>query len=207
MFFSVLQQRVLGFIWLTALAISIAVVVSGIWLFEVASAQSLTLTSGPFVQVADEKAGPYRLIVHQSPERVILGTLSVAVQVHDAETDASIADAHVLVYGTPSEQGSRQRAPALNSPDDREYYVGRIEVEESGVWALDVVVDHPEFGSATLTLATEVFERSRGGDNLLFGTVLWVLVSLAFAGVVWHLIRKSRKMRAQLRQVDSTASE
>ena len=187
------------------LVLSIATVAAlvGIFASQTASAQTLTLTSGPFVEIADEVVGPYRLIVQQSPERVILGTLALSVQVHTADGDVSVPDAIVRVYGTPSEHGARQVAPALNSPEDREFYVGRLEVEDTGVWALDVVVEHPEHGSATLTLATEVFDRSRGGSNLLFGTILWVGVSFVFAGVIWFLIRKSRKVREELGEAGS----
>ncbi len=183
--------------------------VVGITLISGASilAQPLTLTSGPFVIMADENVGNYRVIVHQSPERVIVGTLTYAVQVHLRETDASVPDAIVKVYATPSEHGVRQVAPALNSPADREYYVGRLEMEEKGVWAIDVVVEHPEFGEATLTLATEVFERSRGGDNLLLGTILFVLVSVAFAGVAFYLVRKSKRARAELERVRNQSQQ
>ncbi len=167
---------------------------------EFAKAQPLTLTSGPYVVVADESVGDYRLIVHQSPERVIVGTLTYAVQVHTKDDDEPVEDAIVKVYGTPSEHGNRQVAPALNSPVDREYYVGRLEIEETGVWAIDVVVTHPELGEETLVLATEVFDRARGGSNLVWGTLLWLLVSLGFLGVVFYLIRKSRGVRLKLEQ-------
>ncbi len=166
-----------------------------------ALAQPLTLTSGPFEIVADEAVGNYRVIVHQSPERVIIGTLTYAVQVHNRETDANVGDAIIKVYATPSEHGARQVAPALNSPADREYYVGRLEIEEKGVWAIDVVVEHPEYGEATLTLATEVFERSRGGDNLVLGTILWVFVSIAFVAIAFYLVRKSKRARVELERV------
>lgn len=172
---------------------------------QTASAQPLTLTSGPYVIVADESVGNYRVIVHQSPERVIVGTLTYAVQVHERDTDASVPNAIVKVYATPSEHGERQVAPALNSPADREYYVGRLEMEDKGVWAIDVVVVHPELGEATLTLATEVFERARGGSNLVLGTILWVFVSLAFVGVTIYLVRKSRRARVELDRVRNGA--
>ena len=164
-------------------------------------AQPLTLTSGPYEIVADENVGNYRVIVHQSPERVIVGTLTYAVQVHNRETDANVPDAIVKVYATPSEHGERQVAPALNSPVDREYYVGRLEIEEKGVWAIDVVVEHPELGDATLILATEVFDRARGGSNLFLGTILWVFVSIGFAGAVFYLVRKSKRAKIELERV------
>lgn len=164
-------------------------------------AQPLTLTSGPFEIVADEAVGNYRVIVHQSPERVIIGTLTYAVQVHNRETDANVGDAIIKVYATPSEHGAKQVAPALNSPADREYYVGRLEIEEKGVWAIDVVIEHPELGDETLTLATEVFERSRGGDNLVLGTILWVFVSIAFVAIAFYLVRKSKRARIELERV------
>ena len=164
-------------------------------------AQPLTFTSGPYGIVADENVGNYRIIVHQSPQRVIIGALTYAVQVQERETRANVPDAIIRVYATPSEHGERQVAPALNSPADREYYVGRLAIEEAGVWAIDVVVEHDELGDATLTLATEVFERARGGDNLVVGTILWVLVSIAFVGVAFYLVRKSKRSRMELERI------
>lgn len=166
-----------------------------------ASAQPLTLTSGPYEVVADEGVGNYRVIVHQSPERVIIGTLTYAIQVFDRETGANVPDAIVKVYASPSEHGERQVAPALNSPADREYYVGRLEIEDKGVWAIDVVIEHDELGDETLVLATEVFERARGGSNLFLGTILWVLVSVAFVGVAFYLVRKSKRSKVELERM------
>ena len=168
---------------------------------ESASAQPLTLTSGPYEVVADEGVGNYRVIVHQSPERVIIGTLTYAIQVYDRETGANVPDAIVKVYASPSEHGERQVAPALNSPADREYYVGRLEIEDKGVWAIDVVIEHDELGDETLVLATEVFERARGGSNLFLGTILWVLVSVAFVGVAFYLVRKSKRSKVELERM------
>ena len=186
-------------------AILAALAFSALFATQTASAQPLTLTSGPYVIVADESAGNYRVIVHQSPGRVIIGTLTYAVQVHERETDAIVPDAIVKVYATPSEHGVRQVAPALNSPVDRDYYVGRLEMEEKGVWAIDVVIEHPQLGDATLTLATEVFERSRGGSNLVLGTILWVFVSVAFVGVTVYLVRKSKRAKIELERVRDRA--
>lgn len=157
--------------------------------------------------VADENVGNYRVVVHQSPERVIIGTLTYAVQVYDRETGANVPDAIIKVYATPSEHGERQVAPALNSPADREYYVGRLEMEEKGVWAIDVVIEHPELGNETLILATEVFERARGGSNLVLGTILWVFVSIAFVGVTIYLVRKSRRAKIELGIVEGDRAQ
>ena len=168
---------------------------------ESASAQPLTLTSGPYEVVADEGVGNYRVIVHQSPERVIIGTLTYAIQVYDRETGANVPDAIVKVYASPSEHGERQVAPALNSPADREYYVGRLEIEDKGVWAIDVVIEHDELGDETLVLVTEVFERARGGSNLFLGTILWVLVSVVFVGVAFYLVRKSKRSKIELERI------
>ena len=190
------------------LAASQAVVVITFLLLATAVfAQPLTLTSGPYVVVADENVANYRVIVHQSPERVIVGSLTYAVQVHVRETDANVPDAIVKVYASPSEHGARQVAPALNSPADREYYVGRLEIEEKGVWAIDVVIEHPEHGEGELILATEVFDRARGGSNLVLGTILWVFVSVAFVGVVIFLIRKSRRAKIELEHIHSQSQQ
>ena len=169
------------------------------------SAQPLTLTSGPYEIVADENVGNYRIIVHQSPARVIVGSLTYAVQVHTHADDASVPDAKVKVYATPSERGAKQVAPALNSPADREYYVGRLEIDEAGVWAIDVVVEHPEHGEATLILAAEVHNRARSGSNLVFGTFLWVMVSIVFVGVTWYLVRKSKRAKIELERTRNRA--
>lgn len=185
--------------------ILVALASSALFATQTASAQPLTLTSGPYVIVADENVGNYRVIVHQSPERVIIGTLTYAVQVYDRETGTNVPDAIIKVYATPSEHGERQVAPALNSPADREYYVGRLEMEEKGVWAIDVVIEHTELGEATLTLATEVFERARGGSNLVLGTILWVFVSIAFVVVAFYLVRKSKRAKIELERIRNRA--
>ena len=180
---------------LAALAISaLAAMASS----SIATAQPLTLTTGPYVITADEVAGPYRLTVHQSPERVIVGTLTYAVQVRLASDDSFVDDAIVRVYGTPAERGERQVAPALNSPAEPEYYLGRMEVEEHGVWAIDIVVEHEEHGYASTALALEIHERSRGGSNLVLGTTLWVLVSFAFIGAVAYLLYTARRNRRRI---------
>lgn len=182
-----------------AIAVAIAVAAS-LWLAvppAPALAQPLALTSGPFVVATDEVAGAYRLTLHQSPERVIVGTLTYAVQVRlaDAGGDAFVDDAVVRIYGTPAESDARQVAPALNTPAEPEWYLGRLELEEAGVWAIDLVVEHPEHGYASTTLALEVHERSRGGSNLVLGTVLWVLVSLAFVGATGYILYAARRNR------------
>ena len=164
-----------------------------------ANAQPLTMTTGPYIVAADEVAGPYRLTVHQSPERVIVGTLTYAVQVRLASDDSFVDDAIVRVYGTPADRGERQVAPALNTPAEPEYYLGRMEVEEHGVWAIDIVIEHPVHGYASTALALEIFERSRGGSNLVLGTTLWVLVSIAFIGAVAYLLYAARRNRQRIR--------
>lgn len=172
--------------------------------WSIAHAQPLTLTTGPYVVASDEVAGNYRITVHQSPERVIIGTLTYAVQVRLSDGDSFVDDAVVRVYGTPSERGNRQVAPALNTPDEPDYYLGRLEIEESGVWAIDVVIEHPEHGYANATLAVEVFERSRGGSNLALGTALWVLVSLAFIGAVAYLLYSARRTKRKISEQQPT---
>lgn len=193
--FNFLETRSVRAAIFAALVSSFLVATQGV------SAQPLTLTSGPYEVVADENVGNYRVIVHQSPARVIIGTLTYAVQVYDRETGANVPDAIIKVYASPSEHGIRQVAPALNSPADREYYVGRLEMEDKGVWAIDVVIEHPELGNEELVLATEVFERARGGSNLVLGTILWVLVSIAFVGVAVYLVRKSKRTKIELERI------
>ena len=185
----------------TLLAVLVMILMAGTSVL----AQPLTLTSGPYEIVADENVGNYRIIVHQSPARVIVGSLTYAVQVHTHVDDVGVPDAKVKVYATPSERGAKQVAPALNSPADREYYVGRLEIEEAGVWAIDVVVEHPKHGDATLTLAAEIHDRARGGSNLVFGTFLWVMVSIVFVGVVLYLVRKSRRAKIELERMRNRA--
>lgn len=186
------------------LATCIAVTLCLVLPSSIAQGQPLTLTTGPYVVASDEVAGNYRITVHQSPERVIIGTLTYAVQVRLADGDSFVDDAVVRVYGTPSERGNRQVAPALNTPDEPDYYLGRLEIEESGVWAIDVVIEHPEHGYANATLAVEVFERSRGGSNLALGTALWVLVSFAFLGAVAYLLYSARRTKRKISEQQLT---
>lgn len=157
---------------------------------------------GADVVISDQVAGPYRVRVSQSPARVIIGTVRLVVQPFDAETGDPVDDAMVRIFGTPPGEGERQYSPGLNSPTDRTLYFGQLELEEAGNWTIDVEIDAPQ-GRAIAITQTEVHERARSGSNTLIGTILFALISAAFAGGgtwVWYTSKKARERRATMRK-------
>jgi nitrate reductase NapE component len=153
--------------------------------------------AGPFVLVEEADAGGYHARVWQSPERLVVSSVQVIIELTDAETGAVIDDAVVKVYGTPSDEGQRQVSPALNSPATPKYYQANIVLDNPGLWAFDVDIEGP-LGDQRITYSSEVHQRSRAGTSLLLGTLMFALVGVAFVGGIGYLWWSGRRNRRQL---------
>jgi hypothetical protein len=142
-------------------------------------------------------AGPHTIQLQVSPLAPITGTTRFAVRIRDAETGEDIDDAIVRVFGTPAEKGEKQYTPALNSPFDPVYYLAQLDLEESGLWAIDIEVES-ELGSGVTVMSIQVGARSR--SSATGGTVIFALISLSFVlgiGWLWYSSKKALKRRAQ----------
>jgi hypothetical protein len=153
--------------------------------------------AGPFVPVEESDAGGYHVKVWQSPERLVVSSVQVIVELTDATTGEVIDDAVIKVYGTPSEEGQRQVSPALNSPVTPKYYQANIVLDHPGLWAFDVDIEGP-LGDQRVTYSSEVHQRSRAGTSLFLGTLMFTLVGAAFVGGIAYLWWSGRRNRRQL---------
>ncbi len=152
--------------------------------------------------IFDDLAGPYRVRISQVPARAIVGTLRIIVEPTDATTGLPVENALIRIFGTPPETGDRQFSPGLNAPSDRKLYFGQLQLEEAGVWTLDVEIDADQ-GRAIAIGQTTIHERARSGSGTLIGTILFTLISLAFVGVgvwLWYTSRKARQRRNAIRK-------
>lgn len=152
--------------------------------------------------IYDDTAGPYSVKITQSPERAIVGTVRLIVEPVDRETGLPVESALVRIFGTPEEEGERQFSPGLNAPSDPSVYFGQLELEEPGVWTIDVEIDADQGRAIAITQAT-IHERARSGSSTLIGTILFVLVSGAFVGAglwLWYSSKKARQRRDAIRQ-------
>lgn len=152
--------------------------------------------------IYDGVTGPYRVKIIQVPARVIIGTLRVIVEPTDAETGLPVENALVRIFGTPSGDGERQFSPGLNSPIDRTRYFGQLELEEAGVWTLDVEIDG-DLGRAIAIAQATIYERVRNGDNTTIGTIIFAMITSAFVGVgiwLWYSSKRAQRRREAIRQ-------
>ena len=148
-----------------------------------------------YVILGEEIAGPYLIQVQLSPGAPQEGIVRFAVRIRDSQTGEDIDDAIVRVFGTPSEQGEKQYTPGLNSPFDPVFYLAQLELENAGIWAIDVEVES-ELGSGATVLSLRVNPRTRGVTEGNWGTILFLLVSLAFvsgASWLWYSSKKARR--------------
>ena len=148
-----------------------------------------------YVILGEETAGPHLIQVQVSPGNPQVGIVRIAVRIRDPRTGEDIDDAIVRVFGTPSEQGEKQYTPGLNSPFDPVFYLAQLELENAGIWAIDVEVES-ELGSGATVLSLRVNPRTRGVTEGNWGTILFLLVSLAFvsgASWLWYSSKKARR--------------
>jgi len=149
-----------------------------------------------YVILGEETAGPHLIQVQVSPGNPQVGIVRIAVRIRDPRTGEDIDDAIVRVFGTPSERGEKQYTPALNSPFDPIFYLAQLELENAGIWAIDVEVDS-ELGSGVTVLSLRMNPRIRGITGSGWGTALFALVSFVFVGGatwLWYSSKKARQV-------------
>ena len=148
-------------------------------------------------------AGPHFVRVQVSPAAPKEGILRFAVRVRDLETGEDVDSAIVRIFATPAEQGQKQFSPALNSPFDPIFYLAQMELEDAGIWAIDIEIES-ELGFGTTVLSLRLGPRTRGATGAAWGTALYLLVSLAFVGGgtwLWYSSKKARqRQRSQMPQ-------
>ncbi len=186
---------------LMAFALFAILAVGAVYVPATAFAQEEPAANAELV-IYDEITGPYRVKISQFPARAIVGTLRVIIEPTDAETGLPVENALVRVFGMPPAEGERQFSPGLNSPTNRRLYFGQMELEEPGVWTLDVEIDADKGRAIAIAQAT-IHERARSGDNTLVGTILFVLISVAFVGVglwLWFSSKRAQRRRDAIRK-------
>jgi hypothetical protein len=178
-----------------------AITISFYTLPEVAYAQDQNEEAIPGYRILDEsQAGAHLIQLQVSPITPIVGTSRFAVRVRNAETGEDIDNANVTLLGSPAESGEAQYTLVLNSPIDPVFYLSQLDLEVSGLWALEVGVE-TELGTGTTIMSVEIESRGRDGTGNGWGTALFVLVTLSFAvgiGWVWYSSRKAIKRRDRL---------
>jgi hypothetical protein len=150
----------------------------------------------PGFELLRERSGPYEIVASGWPEHVIVGNLRVGVQLTNTASGEAVTDATVRVYAYPPDGGERQVSPALNAPHDPTTYIASLELLEEGDWTIQVDVQGAQ-GPASAGTPLHVNQRARGGDTLVWGSALFGLVALVFAGGTAWLVFSSRKARRQ----------
>ena len=70
------------------------------------------------------------------------------------------------------------------------------------MWTIDVEVES-DLGVSLAITQIEIHDRARGGDNTFIGTVLFILVIVAFVGAgvwLWYTSKKARERRNAIRR-------
>jgi hypothetical protein len=162
----------------------------------IASAQAIPEDDPNFVTLFDGTAGPYTVRIIQSPPEAVVGSLRVIVEPVETATGKPVTSAIVRVFGNPSEEGERQYSPGLNAPIDPSLYVAQLELDNSGIWTIEVEIDAGP-GIAKAFAQTSVRDRARSGSSTQVGTALFILISVAFVGAGFWLWLSSKKARAR----------
>lgn len=151
-------------------------------------------------RILDEsKAGSHTIQLQVSPVAPIQGITRFAVRIRDTETGEDVNDAKVSILAAPSEKGEAQYTLALNSPVDITYYLAQLDMETSGVWAVEVIVESG-LGTGSTIMSVRVSDRGRSGASNGSGQALFGLVALSFVigiGWVWYQSKRALKRRDQ----------
>jgi hypothetical protein len=135
-------------------------------------------TGGSKVRVDSQPVGPYVLLVATAPLPVMVGQMSIWVQVIESETESLLRDAIVTIEATPQNGSPTLTAQATHQNAGNNFdYVAHLDVEETGPWNFTVYVqDQP--GEAEVSFV----------ETVTSGRSLGALIELAIPFIVLALV-------------------
>ena len=142
--------------------------------------------------VQNARAGPYQLQVGILPGNPKVGSLHLSILVQDAEEGTAITDATVVVMATgPTGAANVGPVPAVNTPQNPQFYEVDIPLDTVGSWTLTLETNS-RLGEARLDVSLEVTEAD--GFNLVWPAAGAVVV-LALAFWTWNRSRRRRRIQ------------
>ncbi|MCB0208038.1 MAG: hypothetical protein KDJ52_01835 [Anaerolineae bacterium] len=142
-------------------------------------------TGGSKIQVDNEAAGPYMLLVATSPLPVTVGQMSVWVRVMDTKGETALRDAVVQIEATPSGGGEPIVGQATHQNAGNAIdYVAHLDVQQTGNWDVKVTIED-DLGEAEVAFT----ETVAGGvsTGLIIGLGLPFIFLLIVVGVyMWR---------------------
>ena len=161
---------------------------------------SLVLGLLPYAVVAQEIKplkvgifGPYFVSIISNPERPVegLGGPRFTVQVHEAADRTAVTDAAVVVSFKRPDGSAAGQVSLPQNPSLKQYYEGRLTLEQFGHWNWTVAVDSP-YGLATIDGTIEVLEAPAPVGRKNFGFVGMVLGLSAIGFLAYFALRPKK---------------
>ena len=173
---------------------SLAVLILMVWAVLLLHQGPVQANGATRLVLENERAGPYQLQVGILPGSPKVGNLHLSIEIDDAASGASVADALVWVTATGPE-GSTNTGPVQASRllTSGQSYEVNISLDTEGSWLVTIDVDAAQ-GEVSLDIPLEV---TAGGISL----ALVAAVAVAFlAASIWSWDRiKGRRKRQELK--------
>ena len=154
-------------------------------------------------EIFREVDGPFVIAVRILPLQPLVGRLHLTVTVDLLETGEPVEDARVRVTARHREgEADSQFSPALNIPTERQFYDANFDLEDPGVWDVEVVVES-DVGEGSVGAPVSIAQRVRGDSLGIPGTMMFLLVTGAlFGGGGWitYTARKKQRIRRERAQ-------
>lgn len=148
---------------------------------------------GKSFQIFRGPGGPYEVIVGVLPHKPKVGIMHFSVSVLDPVTKQTVDDAVVLIVANDSEGEPIYQAPALQNPQEPQFYEANITFYTSGQWSLLVKVDSETkgHGEANVPMFISPTSLDPGIEGFV---VLLIIVGSITTGVLylWHSSRRKR---------------
>ena len=151
-----------------------------------ADRESFQLFRGP--------GGPYEIILGVLPHKPKVGIMHFSVSVLDPDTGQTVDDALVMVVAYDSEDEPIYQSPALQNPQEPQFYEANITFYTPGRWSLLVKVESDSKGYGEVMVPMFISPTSL--DPGIEGLIVLLLIVFGISGGVLYLWWSSRRKRA-----------
>jgi len=138
--------------------------------------------------------GPYEIIVGVQPHKPKVGIMHISVSVVESGTDRPIDDVVIMIIAHDSEGQPIYQAPALQDPQDPNFYDANITFYNPGQWSLKIKVDSETRGPGEAMVPMYISPTSL--DPGIEGLFVLLIIVGGITGGVLYLSWSSRRKRA-----------
>lgn len=139
-----------------------------------------------------KESGDIQIDIFVSPQKISVGQVIFSIKITDTVLKKPIEDLKVDIYATPLFDYEKLYSPGLSSSDIPGNYQAKFQLERSGKWVFDFIIENEE-KSIVISEQINIIDRNRNSSKFGLGFISIQFIFLAGIGYIIYSSKKTKK--------------